>query len=1246
MKRNLLLLISVFIFAFSGFTQKEHIIKLSKAKESLFKTVNKSQNANFFENSISEIKLTETENKKGKFVSLNAKGLMKTYKVGFPNLPVISKLIEVPLAAKVKFKIISYDEEIINLKKHGIIKKIAPAQASVWKSGNKNNIIEYNEFAYAKDFFEENEIAIYQDAGILRDKRIGRVEINPFSYNAKKNILKILNNLKVEIIFEDADFSSTQNLKTKYSSPSFNNLPNILLKSEPTTKEISTAATITYVIVSHPDFESSLQTFVEWKKLKGFKVIEAYIDNPSVGITKESIKSYLQNLYENPATGYNSPTYILFVGDIEQIPSWNGVTDTHFTDLYYCEYTGDFLPEVYYGRFSAQNISQLNNIIEKTLSYEKYQIPDPDFLGKHLLIAGVDADFASTYGNGAIRYLTDNYSNATNDVSSKYYLYGDASGGMDSNDDAASAAVVADLSTGYGIANYSAHCNYEGWADPNVVVSDLADIENTQKFGLWIGNCCESVRFENSECFGEAVLRLENKGAIGYIGGSDNTLWDEDYWWAIGLTSNVSAYPSYEESEQGAYDGAFHTKINEVNNSAKWYTSQGQINVCGNLAVQSSTSSYRDYYWEIYHLMGDPSLVPYLKIPSSITATINPSDFIVGLSEITVNTIANAYVALSQNGELITATYSNESGLAILNSSDLIVGDATIVITTQNKIPYIVTKPVAPANEPYVILDDKTFNEIIRNGNTVAINTIFKNIAELASGFDATNTNAILSTNSSFIQINDNSVAIGDIIASETKSVDTAFEFEILENTPDQETILFELTISHDGFDRVSKFEIIVDAPNIISDLTEYIETNDEIDFISAAEKTVNINSSYTYNIKVAQTKGNGNSMPDAGEDIAINFIIENNGHADIQNLTCSLSSESVYVNILSSSVLINSLASASFVDNIQFQVSINANTPIGEELDFKLTTSSGTIVNEFIFTATTGLQIESFESGDLNAFNWESNGNQDWNISIEDVFDGSYCVVSGNISDNQNSVLNLEINAQNNGNISFYKKVSSESNYDFLIFYIDDIEKGRWSGDIDWTKEEYEITEGLHSLKWEFIKDISENYGLDAAWIDYIGFPSIADTKKSFKAYTISATTKPEWLSLNDNGNGTALLSGTSPNEETISGVVLNATDGNTSTKQSFEINVQNTDGVEIVENEKLKLYPIPASDKINIELENEAVSGNVFIQDSNGKNVYSETNISEKSFDINISKLSNGIYFLNYSSETENFVRKIIIE
>ena len=74
-----------------------------------------------------------------------------------------------------------------------------------------------------------------------------------------------------------------------------------------------------------------------------------------------------------------------------------------------------------------------------------------------------------------------------------------------------------------------------------------------------------------------------------------------------------------------------------------------------------------------------------------------------------------------------------------------------------------------------------------------------------------------------------------------------------------------------------------------------------------------------------------------------------------------------------------------------------------------------------------------------------------------------------------------------NSTHISFYRKVSSEFDYDFLKFYIDEKRKGKWSGEQEWSLEEYPISPGQHSFKWTYEKDSSVSDGSDCAWIDLI---------------------------------------------------------------------------------------------------------------------------------------------------------------
>ena len=45
---------------------------------------------------------------------------------------------------------------------------------------------------------------------------------------------------------------------------------------------------------------------------------------------------------------------------------------------------------------------------------------------------------------------------------------------------------------------------------------------------------------------------------------------------------------------------------------------------------------------------------------------------------------------------------------------------------------------------------------------------------------------------------------------------------------------------------------------------------------------------------------------------------------------------------------------------------------------------------------------------------------------------------------------------------ISFWYKISSEISYDALILEIDGVERGQWSGVVDWTNETFAVSKGL----------------------------------------------------------------------------------------------------------------------------------------------------------------------------------------
>ncbi len=704
MKKIYILFVFIAISSLNAFSIKKVTLKLEKASETKLNIISSESTSFILENTISSFTVTETITPEGIFNELFIENYGKNYNsIGKPHLPALTKLCEIPYGSTPVIEIISYDKEVINLNTKVNTYKLAPSQPSVSKGIDPENIVfRYDKDYYQTDAFNKNRMIKVDFKGTMRGVGIGRITISPFKYNPVKNQLIIYNNLVFKITFKNADLKHTNELKAKFYSPYFESTFRQLINYTPNTnKDAITTYPITYVIVSDPVFQTDLQSFIEWKTKKGFKVIEAYTD--VIGTTTTAIHNYLENLYltENPA-----PTFVVFVGDIAQIPAYSGTTGSHVTDLYYCTFdgSGDIIPDMYYGRFSAESSVELQTIIEKTLMHEQYTWPDDTFLDNCVMIAGVDASYGPTHGNGQIYYGINEYFNTTNGYTNIYtYLYGASTHPyqvMSSADAGASADIQSKISAGVGFANYTAHCSSSGWSDPGFSTTDVAAMTNQDMYPVMIGNCCLSNKFDDSDCFGETLLHTSKKGAVAYIGASNNSLWDEDFYWSTGIntlsiTATNAELHDYTNTGAAMYDGIWHTHGEP---EADWYITTGEMIHTGNMSVENSTSTQNTYYWEIYHLMGDPSIMAYLSIPPAINVSyINPIVF--GITSLTVNTEQYAYVAISKNGILLDAQYTGSNTSVTLTFpafTDTLPAD--IVVTKQNRQPYIGTLNIINAN--------------------------------------------------------------------------------------------------------------------------------------------------------------------------------------------------------------------------------------------------------------------------------------------------------------------------------------------------------------------------------------------------------------------------------------------------------------------------------------------------------------------------------------------------------------------
>lgn len=625
MKKSVLFLFMFLLFCKSNglYADSPNSISLQHAFETVLEIKDKTIEGFSAVSSVSSIEFMEYQSSRGAFVALEIEGYSKKYGAeGSPNLPVMTKLIEIPYDSNAKVVVKSYDVETIFLEEKINGLKIGPVQPSVSKNIPSELVeFQYDSDAYRLDEFNTDSPVLFEIVGTTRGVRLGKLKISPFRYNPVQNTLQVLNNLFFEVIYNNVNSSAVQKINQKKYSRAFKRtLATIetLPETASARKDALTAGEqlpLTYVIVSHGSFKGNadLNEFIAWKRQVGFNVVDAYTGDVAIGSTKESIREYLEGLYHSS----NSPSYVLFIGDVDKIPAWVGKAGSHVTDLYYFTYdeSSDYIPDVYYGRFPADDVNELDAIISKILQYEKFQFySESDYLDDYMFIAGDDPTYASSHGNAQVNYAVNGY------FPTNYkYLY---------KDDRPSLAneIKANFNSGMGFVNYTGHCLYSGWYNVSTLEfyfgsSDVLSLQNRDKYGFVIGNCCLSNKFDEEDCFGEVLIKQRDGGAVGYIGAANDTFWDEDFYWSVGKSSldilDINAENHTPDNTQaGIYDGLFYTG----NNESESYITAGQIVYRGNLSVTETASPDAQYYWEIYNLMGDPSLRPYLSKPESKNA--------------------------------------------------------------------------------------------------------------------------------------------------------------------------------------------------------------------------------------------------------------------------------------------------------------------------------------------------------------------------------------------------------------------------------------------------------------------------------------------------------------------------------------------------------------------------------------------------------------------------------------------------
>lgn len=913
-----LLMLTAFIS--NRVTAQEYTIALGKSATNVAVADDNMQQLNLTF-SFSGINTFVVDTKKGEFNEIGIPGTYAIGKLGTPKLPASKKLIEIPFGAEVSVQVKDYSVTEYKLADYGIDKPIFPSQPSIRKDQTADDLpFEYDKKVYSSNKFIEPGLASVEVLGVMRGYRLARITVAPVSYNPVKGIIRVCNDVEVEITFSGADEALTKYVKSSTWSPYFTAVRNSLLNrlggGYPEHPDLTTYP-VKYLIVADPMFEEDLQEFIQWKTMKGFNVVTAYTDE--IGSTYNEIQTYIHDQYNQGTPNDPAPSFFLLVGDTPQIPAEMGSSSGKMTDLYYASVDGDYFPEMYYGRFSATNSGELLTQIAKTLYYEKYEFEDPGYLNDVTLIAGADGTWNPNVAQPTVHYGTENYFNAAHGfVNVNAYL--NSYGGCYDPERIAVSMI-----------NYTAHCSQTSWGDPNLTQGQVENFVNSGKYPVAIGNCCLAADFGYDECMGETWQRGVNKGSVAYIGSSPSSYWFEDFYWAVGafpIQGNNNGYvPTYEETTWGAFDGPFVTD----------YVTTGATVFIGNLAVteveiqgypQHSTPIY---YWQAYNVLGDPSLVPYFTEGEENTVSHMPI-LPIGLDYYEVTAEEGSYVAISKDGVLHGSALVDESGVVEVPIDPVLSsGQVDIVVTKPQRIPYMVQVPAAALEGPYVVLESYTINDASGNNNgladyseTISLNVTLENVGADPS---AEVTATVIGSDEYVTLSGSASQNFGAISNGEMSTVDDAYSFVIDDFVPDQHKAQFILEIT-DGSDTwTSNLFITVQAP-VVEIAQDFLIDDSQ--------------------------SGNGDGILDPGETGLLKLMVSNTGNSDVSDVEISVASNDPLLTINSATINVAAIA-AGESEEIAIDVTADGTAPIGYPVDVDLNATAGP---DGLYTAEQTIQV------------------------------------------------------------------------------------------------------------------------------------------------------------------------------------------------------------------------------------------------------------------------------------------------
>ncbi|TKJ42218.1 hypothetical protein CEE37_00650 [candidate division LCP-89 bacterium B3_LCP] len=735
-----------------------------------------------------------------KQLSFDGSGLFG--ELGQPEIPVLRKLVLLPEQKGWNWEITESDYIEIS----GYTPP--PLQEGRIESpeGPVDSPLVFDESSYQDDrWFPDSPVHLDRPV-ILRDYRIGRLELRPIQYNPARDKLRVYRSLTLQIRFDGVAENPILRPRSN-KSRLFSQLVKRIVMNPPDNGLDEGEVLGGYLFITPPNLQSSLETMlVEWKREKGFPCTVK--NTNETGTSAYQIKSYIQNIYN---TWPVPPDYLILVGDNDYgMPTNTYSGSGNASDLPYVLLEGtDYFPDMLVGRLSVDSSNDLAVICSKIKGYES----DPytqntDWFTRGLMVYDYNGSLSCKNVKERCRDLMyeDGYVEI---VEISYPPY--SSGYPYINNE---------INDGVTFVNYRGYGSYSCWTPPYYTTSNISSLYNGWKLPIITSIVCGGGNFTSTSsdpCFGEGWIRYGSttnpKGAVGFVG--PTSLYTHTRW------NNCI--------DGGIYQGIFSEGIGNFGSAVLRGLMELYFGMPNNQGSGSTNSSV-ECYFHIYTILGDPGLEMWTGIPSPLVVT-HETTLPLGINSFAINIeshdlpVKGALVCVYSSANNVQITgWTDVSGDLLLDLEDALEGTYTVTVTGHNLDTYqgsltINQQAVALGLEQYVIDDDMSGESsgngdaLVNPGETIELVATLTNTG---SSQTATNVTGTVNSSDPYLVITQSSLNGPDASPGATSQLNDDFNLVLSEEAPHSRIIQVSLTTACDQ----GSWENLINLP-VVAPLAE-----------------------------------------------------------------------------------------------------------------------------------------------------------------------------------------------------------------------------------------------------------------------------------------------------------------------------------------------------------------------------------------------------------------------------------------